>query len=523
MGRGAVLSLKITGDPSGGKAALNELDGHAGLFGDKLGKVAAIAGGVFAVGKVVEFGKATFDAASNLEQMDGSIQAVFGKAQEQMFQFAETADKTVGLSSAAYEQIASVIGSQLKNAGIPMDQLAGKTNDLVKKGADMSAVFGGTAADAVDALSSVLKGEFDPIEKYGVSLNQTTINAALAAKGQSHLTGVALKQAQVTAALDIVTKQTAQTHGQFAAQSGTAAEKSQQLSAWFDNLKATIGSYLLPVFVGLVDFFSTKVGPALDKLTSDTGPLGNVLGQVADFVSIQLIPALSSLWNELAPKVIPIVHQLGHVITAIVIPAFKGAWLYVKTYLIPIFKSILGPVIEGISTYFHKASEAVERNKGKFVAIYEKVKPFLEFMRDKVAPVIGTLLKGAFELLGDAIGPVVDTITWILDKAGAVIGFIGKIGSFIAGSGSGGGGGASRGASLFGATAGGGGLRATSSLGGSGTSPSAAVGGLTAVQAGDTYNITVNGALDPAAVADQIGRLLDARARRTGTRIAVAR
>jgi hypothetical protein len=49
----------------------------------------------------------------------------------------------------------------------------------------MAAVFGGTAADAVDALSSALKGEMDPIERYGVTLNQAAIDAQKAADGNA--------------------------------------------------------------------------------------------------------------------------------------------------------------------------------------------------------------------------------------------------------------------------------------------------------------------------------------------------
>lgn len=524
MGRGAVLSLKITGDSSGGKAALDEVDGHASKLGGGLGKLAGLAAGAFAVDKVLDFGKASFDAASNLEQMAGSVDAVFGKSAGQIDKLAAAAHTAVGLSTADYDQLAAVIGSQLKNAGTSVDQLVGKTSSVIQMGADMSAVFGGTAKDAVDALSSALKGEMDPIEKYGVSLNQNALNAQMAADGAKKVNGQYTAQAKAAAVLELVTKQTAQTHGQFAKQSGTAAEKSQQLGAWFDNLKAKVGGGLLPVFTSLSKFFTDKVEPALDKLFRRGGPVAKVFGEIAKFVKEQLLPTLSSLWKELAPKLVPIIQTVGRILTKIVVPAFKAVWNFIKTYVVPIFKSILGPALSGISTVFHKVSDAVEKNKGKFIAIYEKVKPFLAFMRDKVAPFIGKVLKGAFELLGDAIGPVVDLITWVLDKAAKVLRFIGKVGNFLFGGDSKGGGAKRLGAPMLGAPRSGDRrFGATSSLGGGGVGPTAVAGGLTAVQAGDTINITVQGALDPAAVADQIARLLDARARRTGARVAVSR
>jgi hypothetical protein len=61
------------------------------------------------------------------------------------------------------------------------------------------------------------------------------------------------------------------------------------------------------------------------------------------------------------------------------------------------------------------------------------VKPFLDFLRDRWRRSSAVSLKLAFEGLGDWIGPVVDAITWILDKAADVLGFIGKIGGAIGG------------------------------------------------------------------------------------------
>lgn len=523
MGKSATLALKITGDSSGGVRAIDEVEGRAGKLGAGFGKLAGLAAGAFAVSEVVDFGKQAFDAASNLEQMAGAVDAVFGQSAAQIDALAAKAHDAVGLSTADYDQMASVIGSQLKNAGVPMDQLAAKTDGLIKQGADMSAVFGGSAADAVEALSSVMKGEFDPIEKYGVSLNQTSINAELAARHQDKLTGAALKQAQTQAALDLVTRQTTATQGQFAAQGDTAAEKSQKLGAWFDDLKAKIGGGLLPIFTGLVGFFQTKVGPVLDDLFRKGGPIATLFAQYGQVITGTVLPALSDLWNTLAPKLLPILKDVGGFISSIVIPAFQGIWNIISKYVVPIFKTVLTPILDGVGKVIHTVSEKINEHRGTFENLFHAVEPLLTFLRDKVAPFIGGVFKTAFEVLGKAIGPVIDAISWVADKVEWLLKKGGQFLNWIFGGSSPSAGGANRGAAMFGApaTAGGGGrlFGAGSSLGGGGLGPAAAAQG---PPAGDTYNITVNGALDPVAVADQIARMLDARARRTGARVAVA-
>jgi len=63
-----------------------------------------------------------------------------------------------------------------------MDQLAGKTNDLITLGADMASMFGGTTKEAIEAISSALKGEMDPIERYGITPSAASLEAEALSK-----------------------------------------------------------------------------------------------------------------------------------------------------------------------------------------------------------------------------------------------------------------------------------------------------------------------------------------------------
>jgi hypothetical protein len=220
MARSATLAINIISDASGATRGLDEATSKVDKFKSGLDRASLAAGA--AIGGIALIGKQAFDAASELQQTSGSIEAVFGKYSEGVSNMADDAARMVGLSKSKYQEMAAVIGAQLKNAGMSADTAATHTEDLIKTGADMAAVFGGTAADAVEALSSALKGEMDPIEKYGVSLNQTAIDTQLAADGHDKLTGAAQKAAQTQAILELITKQTADTQGQWNAQIGTA-------------------------------------------------------------------------------------------------------------------------------------------------------------------------------------------------------------------------------------------------------------------------------------------------------------
>lgn len=238
-----------------------------GLFGKGLmpsvGKLAAGAGALFAAVGVGGFFKDAVQGAANLEQSVGAIETVFKGAAPQMLAWADSAATAVGLTKNEYSELGTLIGTQLKNGGTAMDELAPKTNNLIGLGADLSSMFGGSTADAVGALSSALKGERDPIEKYGVSLNQAGVDAKAAELGFTKVGGALSAEANQAATLAIIMDQTADAHGNFASEADTLSHKQQVLNAMWEDGKTRIGAALVPAISGLASILISVLGPAL--------------------------------------------------------------------------------------------------------------------------------------------------------------------------------------------------------------------------------------------------------------------
>lgn len=244
MASRAQVVIDLIVNSSGASRELDQAAGKFGKFQQGLGKLAAPAAAV--VGVLAGIGAAAGKAASDTQQAFGGLDAVFGANSEQVKAWANTAATSVGLSASAYAEFAAKIGAQLKNAGVPMDQIAGKTDELVRLGADLAATYGGTTADAVDALGAALRGEADPAERYGLALNQTRINAELAAKGQDKLTGTALATAKAQTVMALATQQAGGAVGQFARESDSAAGAAQIAQAQWQNALSILGTALLP-------------------------------------------------------------------------------------------------------------------------------------------------------------------------------------------------------------------------------------------------------------------------------------
>lgn len=292
-------------------------------------KGVAVAGGAIGAA-AIGVGAKLASMGADLEQSIGAIDDVFKGAAGQMHAFADKAATSVGLSTNAYNELATVIGSQLKNAGTPMDQLAGKTNDLITTGADLAAMFGGSTQDAVNALSSALKGERDPIERYGVSLKQAAIDAKAAELGFTKVGGSFDQEAQTAATLALIMEQTADAHGKFAREGDTLAHQTQVMQASLQSFGEKVGAAVVPVITELASKVNDWLGPRLDSLAQWVTTTGvPAIQAFATTVKDEWIPRLQEVAQWVGDNLMPIASNFATFLTGTLVPAVMdvGQWL----------------------------------------------------------------------------------------------------------------------------------------------------------------------------------------------------
>lgn len=253
---------KDGGERSGGAFA----GAFRGLVGPAIALVATAGIGSFVSNAIAQAGE--------LEQSVGAIETVFKGSSAQMLEWSDSAAMAVGLTSNQYNSLGTLIGSQLKNAGVPMDELAGKTNTMITLGADMASMFGGTTTEAVEALSSALKGEMDPIERYGVTLNAAAIESEAAAMGLQKVGGEFDDTAKKAAIMSLITKQTADAQGNFAKEANTYAGQLERMKAGYGNITAAIGGAFLPVLTSTFGWINSNAIPVLQSWADAIGQGG---------------------------------------------------------------------------------------------------------------------------------------------------------------------------------------------------------------------------------------------------------
>jgi hypothetical protein len=252
---------------------------QANGLGGTLGKVGAALASFGLVAKGIQFTKQSIDSARDLERNLFSVRTVFDEFAPAIEKFTKNAEN-MGLSQKDAAKASVFLGSVLKQSGFAMGDVTKETQKLVTLGADLSATYGYDVQEALLGMTALFRGEYDPIEKFGVAMKQSEINAELAARGQDKLQGAARRNAEQTIRLELLYQRAADATGAFTAQSGNLYVEQKKLTAQFENMKAAVGAELLPVMGELVAALKPLVNeltPRLVQVVRDAGPALDVL------------------------------------------------------------------------------------------------------------------------------------------------------------------------------------------------------------------------------------------------------
>lgn len=299
------IVISILANASQAKRELNDTAGAFGSLGQKFGKVGKLASAGLAVAGVAATGLAVsaVKSASDAQQSLGATETVFGRYAKTVVNSSNKAANAYGLSANTYRENANLIGSLFKNQGVSTDQLAGKTDKMIATAADLSATFGGSTTTAVEALGAAFKGEYNQLEKYGISLKQSTVNTE--AMRVANVSSVSefnkLSTAQQTAAkqqatTNLVMKQSKDSVGAFAKESNTLAGQQQRLGAQFDNIKVALGTRLLPILTKVAAFVSKNLPVALNAAKTKFNEFKPTIDSIKNAVS-SFLPSLQTLQN----------------------------------------------------------------------------------------------------------------------------------------------------------------------------------------------------------------------------------
>lgn len=193
------------------------------------------------------------DSASSLNEEVSKSETIFGSSSAEIQKWAKGAAEAMGLSEVAALEATGTIGNMFVAMGMSGDQAANMSKSMVQLASDLGSFNNTSTDDAIQAIGAALRGESEPIRRYGVLLDDATLKAEAFAKGLYDGKGSLDPATRALSAYSVILKQTTAAQGDFQKTSDGLANSQKILKAQFANASTEIGKALLPAMQSLVN------------------------------------------------------------------------------------------------------------------------------------------------------------------------------------------------------------------------------------------------------------------------------
>lgn len=292
-------------------SALGPLGRLVALFIAFKATLAAIA----AVVAVVAVGIASAFKAAAIKESIGAVDAIFKESGQSVKQFAEDVSASMGRSTKSVLDSAVQIGAILKSQGFSEAEAAANSINLLGTAMELAAQRGTSTEQALNAVTAAIRGESDPIERLGISINEALVEKTI--QGDANLRKLAQSNelaAKATARLLLIQQQSTDAMGTIARESGNLTQQMEKLRGQISQLFASLGSGFEPLvtaFVRLANAVMQTFGGAMPTaakgIEAILQPLTWVVNKAAQLV-------------EMFNKVIGLVKQIPKLGGAVVQP-----------------------------------------------------------------------------------------------------------------------------------------------------------------------------------------------------------
>jgi TP901 family phage tail tape measure protein len=411
---------QITADITGWEESLNKAGSKLRQFendvkksaesisriGDTLTKVGTKAS-LLSAG-LVAVGTKAFLMAADIEDAVGATEQIFGDNADTVNTWASKLDSSFGIAKKEALEYSNLMGSMLINIGkLTKEEASKQSAKLIELAGDLTAMYGGTTADAVRALTGALKGNNTMLDNYGMAVNEALIKQKALELGLISTSGEMTLQAKQAATLALIWEQTGAAQGQAAREADGASGAMRALKTEISNLSTELGEVLLPIITPVIsrvrDFVSglRNLSPEAKKVIVIVGGITAAIG-----------PFLLSLGSLL--KMLPLVTAGFTAITSpigIAIAAIAGAAvLIVKNW-------------DAIKEYFTSGggAELFESVKNLFITVKDVVSNVFFEIKNTITTIWNAIGDTIKKIWGNTFDSIVTTITIAVDIVSGVL------------------------------------------------------------------------------------------------------
>jgi hypothetical protein len=348
--------------------------------------------GLLAIGGL---GATAVNSASDMVEAQTAVNQIFGESAAALIDFSTEGADALGQSATQILNGAKTFGIFGDAAGLATDENAAFSKDLIALAADLASFNNTSVDDAITALGAGLRGENEPLRRYGVLLNDAELKAKAMEMGIYDGNGALTSQQKILAANAAIFDQTATQQGDFARTSDGLANSQRILKAELENLSISVGNVLLPVI--------EKIVPLIKGFMDFIGNNSNVvlvLAGIFTALAVAILAVNFALNANPIVKVITLIAALAAGVVLLVnwLVTLYGGWDKLFTDL--------GKWIDGFVTAFGLAMHQI----GRF---------FSDLFNG-----LGAMAKGA---LNGILGYIEGYINFIISGINGLLGLINKV------------------------------------------------------------------------------------------------
>jgi len=407
------IKIEIVGDTKKLSKSVNDVDGILGKMGGKISAWSVASGQLLAdgiskgLGAAAGYLQGAIGAASDLGETVSKVGVLFADQAPEIQKFADGAAKALGQTKQQALDAAATFAVFGKSAGLGGKDLTRFSTQLVTLSSDLASFSNTSPEEAIDAIGAALRGESEPIRKYGIMLDAAAVKAKAVSLG---LVTASVDSAKLSTATEAVEKAQRkanaqlQKYGENSTEASDAARDLEQAQAKLADV--TEGS--IPDLTAAQKILATQeliydqTKDAQGDFARTSGGLANQqrilaaqLGNVKTEIGQKLLPAVLRITKWFNDEAIPAAQKYGPVIARV----FDQVVGYVRT-VIDLFQS--GGWKAGLGKIAQDLGEVLGNLGG--------------WIKDTVLPAVGS----ALESLGKAFGNwVKDTaVPWLLEKLG---------------------------------------------------------------------------------------------------------
>ncbi len=384
------------------------------------------------VQKIAALGKAWINFASDLTETRGKIDVVFGSMNKDLYEWAKTSTKTMGLAQQTALDSAALFGDMATGMGLSQKRAAEMAMSLTQLGADMASFKNISNDVASTALKSIFTGETESLKNLGVMMMQANLEEFANSKGIRKKIKDMTEAEKVELRYAYVMAKTTNAQGDFLRTGGNAANQMRTFSEMLKEIQTNLGMIMLPTYTKLLKQANqllvdngSIIQTIFERVFGVMSKIFNKIGQIFAPFKVLLLedifPELSYWFKYISVTLVPILVDAFKRNLPTILSIFENLWSVLKL-AIPVILEVATVAIKAvlsIGSGLLKVLDGVLRFlSGIFTGNWRQAWQGLVESVGGLFEALFAIIKGGLNLLLAPINMVINGYNAIADKNG---------------------------------------------------------------------------------------------------------